>query len=186
MKKHLFSLALMLLCFTTGAFAQYEKGDITANLGLSMGVWSYGWGYGGSSGFLPIYANVEYSVNDKVAVGPYLGYYGRNYKSAGASFRHMTFGARGTFHASEFLSEALDLDINEEKVDVYASLMMGFETYTWKYTDSWFGSDRASETQFDFGTIIGMRYNFTPQVGAFIELGRGSYGLATIGGSVKF
>lgn len=181
----------MVFCFGSNAFAQYEQGDITVSGGFSMGVFSYnGWGsYGKFSGFPPLFFNLEYSVNEKVAIGPYLGYYGRTFKSGGykSTFTAVSYGARGTFHASEFLSEVLDLSINEEKVDVYASLMMGFDTYSYKFDEDWYGdSDRLSDTEFDFGTIIGIRYNFTPQAGAFFEFGRGTFGLATIGASVKF
>jgi hypothetical protein len=192
MKKHFFTLAVLLFCAVSGAYAQqYTKGDITANAGISFGTIGYSWGwYGNSSGFLPVTLNAEYSLNDKFAVGPYLGYYGRSFKYGDGykdKFTALSFGARGTFHASAFLNETLNWNINEEKLDLYASVMIGLETNTWKFDNRFTGDNTYSNgTSLLFGPVIGARYNFNPGFGAFAELGRGAFGYITLGASARF
>lgn len=191
MKKIITILAILLGGFSTGALAQtqYQKGDILVNLGLSVGTFGYGYGlYGSSSGFLPITASVEYSVNDLVSVGPYAGIYTRTYKYFGYKdrFTALSFGGRGTLHASSLLNEHLELSINEEKLDIYATVIIGFETRSWNF-DSSYGGDRYydNDATFDFGTIVGIRYLLNPKYSVFFELGRGSFGIGTLGVSAK-
>lgn len=192
MKKQIFTLAVLLFSFTTGAFAQYKKGDILVNAGISFGVIGYSWGaYGSSSGFPPLTVNAEYSLNEMFSVGPYLGYYSRTYKHGNDykdKFTAFSFGARGTFHASGFLNEHFNWNINEEKLDLYGSVMLGYEVYTWSFDEKYVGNNYYSSgaSSLDFAPVIGARYNFTPAFGAFAELGRGSFGYFTLGGSARF
>lgn len=182
MKKRLVVLACMLCGLFSTASAQYEKGDIAVNGGFSFGLIGYGYGYyGGARGFLPVSVNLEYSVNDKFALGPYVGMYSRSYGSGDYRFRAMSFGARGTFHASEFLNDNLNMSINAEKVDVYGALILGVETYSWKYADNIADGYYANGSRFIFGPVLGIRYMFSPAFGAFFEGGRGAFGYGTIG-----
>lgn len=190
MKKFTLLFSLLIGLFATAAHAQYQKGDILVNAGLSVGVFGYGYGlYGSSSGFLPVSLNVEYSVNDMFAVGPYLGIYSRSYRYSGYKdrFTALSFGGRGTFHASALLNEHLDLGINEEKLDIYATMIVGFESRSWRF-DSAFVGDRHynDEVFFDFGPVLGVRYKFNPNFSAFFEAGRGAFGIGTLGLSAKF
>lgn len=190
MKKQFFTLALMLLCISTGAFAQYQKGNIMVNAGVSFGLIGYNWGaYGSSSGFLPITANAEYSLNEMFSVGPYLGYYGRTYKSGGYKdrFTAIAFGARGTFHATGLLNDQLGWSLDEEKWDLYGSLMLGYETYSWKFDESNLGEKYYSgSSSIELAPVVGARYHITPAFGTFLELGHGSFGYITVGGSARF
>lgn len=197
-KTFAFLFTLAVACLSSfSARAQYAKGDITLNAGISLGVIGYGgYGYynGGTTGFLPLSASVEYSVNDKFAIGGYLGYYGRSYKYdyGSGSYRDRwsitTFGVRGSYHATPLLNDLLDANMDEEKWDIYASLLLGYEVYSWKYgyEGTGFNRNAASSGGVDFGTVIGARYFFNPKFGAFAELGRGSYGLITLGVTAKF
>ena len=190
MKKILTLLAILLGSFTSGAYAQFEKGDLLVNAGISVGTWGYGYGlYGGSSGFLPLTANVEYSIDDKFAVGPYAGIYTRSYEYLAYKdrFTAISFGGRGTLHASSLLNEHLDMGINESKLDIYATLIIGFEVLNWSYDDAYDGDPYYNNSvDFDFGPVLGVRYNFNPKIGAFFEAGRGSFGLGTLGVSARF
>jgi hypothetical protein len=167
--------------------SQYDRGDITVNLGLSFGLIGYGYGYySGASGFVPVFANAEYSLNNKFAIGPYLGFYSRSYSNGDFKFSSVSFGARGTFHASDFLNDQLGANINAEKLDLYAALHLGFETLNWKYKDASVPGFYSNSSRVIFGPVIGARYWFSPAFGVFFETGRGAFGWATLGVSGKF
>lgn len=184
MKKVLLVLACYALVFN--AFGQYEKGDLTLNAGVSFGLIGYGYGYYGSaSGFLPISANVEYSLNEQFAVGPYVGFFSRNYGGGDFRFTALSFGGRGTFHANKFLRDKLNMNLSD-KVDIYASLILGVETLSWKYRDENLSGYYSNGSRVIFGPNLGIRYNFSPNFGAFFEAGRGAFGLGTLGISAKF
>lgn len=186
-------LTLIIALFSVYFIAQpvkaqmYEPGSISVNAGISFGAIGFG-GYGafgGSSGFLPLNLNLEYSINDKFAVGPYLGYYSRRYNNSDFRFTALAFGARGTFHATDVINDALDANIDSEKVDIYGSALLGLENFrtTWDNT-SGFDPDY-DYTNVRLGLVVGARYMFTPNVGAFLELGRGALGYSTLGVTFK-
>lgn len=191
MKKFFTILAVVVCCLSgNSAFAQYQKGDIAVNAGLSFGLIGYSYGsYGSSSGMPPVAINVEYSLDDRFAVGPYVGVFTRTYKYGDYKdrFTALSFGARGTFHASGFLNDVLDFNINEEKLDLYATVILGVETYSWKVDEKYVGdSYYAGGSRLILGPVVGARYQFTPNVGAFFEAGRGTFGLGTLGVTAKF
>src|ERR1700750_1435623 len=93
-------LACVVCCLllSNPAKAQYEKGDLLVNAGISLGLLGYSYaGYGNASFALPLNASVEYSINDKLAVGPYLGYFSRSYAYSTSyrdRFSVISFGGR--------------------------------------------------------------------------------------------
>ncbi|MDO1445220.1 hypothetical protein Q0590_03105 [Rhodocytophaga aerolata] len=186
----LFALCLMIF-FAQSAKAQYEKGDILINPGISIGGYGYyNYGlYSNSGGFLPLTINAEYSINDMFSVGGYAGYYSRTYKYSNDykdRWTALSIGARGTLHASGLLNDQLDLNINEEKLDIYASLLLGFETYSWKVDEKWGGSNYYNNGSRVFpGLTFGARYFFTPKFGGYLELGRNAFGYLNLGVSFK-
>ena len=191
--KRIITIFALLLCslISSNALAQYSKGDISVNAGISFGLIGYGHSlFGSYTGLPPVSINAEYSLDDRFAVGPYVGIFSRSYKYGGdygIRFTALSFGARGTFHASGFLRDKLDFNINEEKLDIYASAILGIETYTWNYDDDYFGDSSYSDgTRLILGPIVGIRYNFTPAIGAYFEGGRGNFGVATLGITGKF
>ncbi|AHM61492.1 hypothetical protein D770_16190 [Flammeovirgaceae bacterium 311] len=170
---------------TLSANAQYRKGDLTGNAGLSFGLIGYGFGYGNRTlGFPPLTVNVEYSIDDRFAVGPYLGYFSRNYRGVGG-FSVFGFGGRGTFHASSSLNEWFDWNIDENKWDLYASAVLGFQVYNWNYDESYLLRNNSSGGVV-IGPILGARYFINPNFGVFAETGRGALGAFTLGASMKF
>ncbi len=200
-KTFAFLFTLAVACLSSfSAQAQYAKGDITANAGISLGVigygaYSYNYYGGGYRGSIPLSASVEYSINDQFALGGYLGYYGRSYKYdiGSSAYRDRwsitSFGVRGSYHATPLLNDLLDANMSEEKWDIYASVLLGYEVWSWSYGYEGFGGfDRSGvgSGRLDFGTIVGARYFFNPKFGAFAELGQGSYGLLTLGVTGKF
>ncbi|WP_040398341.1 hypothetical protein, partial [Cesiribacter andamanensis] len=159
------TLFCAILMMAYGANAQYNRGDLTFNAGFSFGLIGYGWGYGShSGGFVPLTANLEYSLDDRFAIGPYVGYFSRSYKSASYTdrFSVVSFGARGTFHATPQINEWFDSSIDESKIDIYGTLLLGYEIYSWNYDDAW-GNDyiyNHSSGRFILGPVLGIRYNF--------------------------
>lgn len=197
MKKYaLIALVAVLSLVGHTAQAQYQKGDMLFNAGFSMGLLGYGFGYGNASGFPALTANLEYSLDDRFAVGPYLGYFGRRYDYnynwgfGSGNYEHrlsvIAFGARGTFHATSSLNEWFNWNIDESKFDLYAAALLGYEVHSWNYDDDLDDYNPSHNSgRVILGPVVGARYNFNPQIGAFFETGRGTFGLATLGVSVR-
>lgn len=184
MKKIITTIVLVVASILSNA--QYQKGNVTVNAGFSIGLIGYSYGYySGASGFVPIFANVEYSVNEIFAVGPYVGFYTRSYVNGDFKFTSISLGARGTAHLSGWLNEKLDMGINEETVDLYAALHLGFESVSWKYRDESIPGYYANSSRGIFGPVLGVRYMFAPNFGAFFETGRGAFGWASLGVSLR-
>lgn len=183
----LFVLLLVATLIPQQSKAQlYEKGDILVNAGISFGLIGYG-GFGsGYSGFVPLSASVEYSINDKFGVGVFSGFVSRKYSNLyDYRFTGLSFGAKGTFHATGVLNELLDSNMDEEKLDLYASLLLGVKTYNWKYDNEGIDDLYNNSTEPLFGPTIGVRYMFNPKIGAYFETGRGTFGFAELGVSFK-
>lgn len=191
MKKiYLIVLLISFLAFTSAAYAQsnsFRQGELSINPGLSLGVIGYGYGYYGSVGVaLPVVVSVSYGVTENISAGAYLGYMGRSYGPAGFRDRLtvISFGAQGAFHASTFLNENLDLGIDADKWDLYAKVILGVETRFWtneaggtSYYSNGFG--------LRLGPTLGARYFFQPNLGLYVEGGRGTYGVLTLGLSLR-
>lgn len=175
MKKIFFTSLLALtaiVCFETGASAQsYQKGDKLLNLGLGLGTYGAGGvGLGGS---------FEFGIHDAISVGVIGGYSGRsNYLNSGGRWSVLTIGARGSYHFNELLK------LDDDKIDLYAGLGLGYRNISWSYSgfggynDSW-GSGIM------FIGHIGGKYYFKPNLGVFAELGSG-FGTLQAGVSFKF
>ena len=185
---------LVILCvMVSDTYAQdrkvFEKGDISLNMGMSFGLIGYNYGYGNRSFPVPLTANVEYGINEYIGVGGYAGYLGVSYGSTGDryTFRNYSFGVQGIFHGTEIMNEVLGLNVDETKVDYYAKLLLGFETYKWKYDgNAIYGLNTFSDgSSAVFGPALGIRYLFKPNFGIYAEGGRGAFGWLTLGASIK-
>jgi hypothetical protein len=162
--KKLLIISLTIFISTT-LFAQkggYSKGNKLLNIGV--GVNSY---Y--SSGF-PLGASFEVGITDEISVGANIDYlsskydYGYGYSD---KFTATYFGARGSYHFNEILN------IDNDKIDLYAGVTLGFRSFKYKssssgytyYTSGSYGSGVY------FGAFAGGKYYFTDKVAAFAELG---------------
>jgi hypothetical protein len=183
------SLLVTALC-AQPVHAQFEKGDVLVNAGISFGLIGYSYaGYGNSSFALPLNASVEFSINENLAVGPYLGYFSRSYSYSSTyrdKFSVMSFGGRLSFHASGFLNEKVGWKIDQDKWDIYGYLFLGYENYKWKYDSDYSGIRTSNNAgRIVLGPVIGGRYFVSERFGLFAEVGRGTFGLMTIGASLK-
>jgi hypothetical protein len=202
MKNKLVLIAALFITYFAAQPAKaqlYDTGDIMVNAGLSLGVIGYGgYGYGSNfTGFFPLTANVEYSINDQFAVGGYAAFYSRGYRiDYGGNrykngFRAFAFGGRGTFHATSLLNDALDANIEEDKLDLYAAVSAGLQISSWYYDNDYYrqlgiSAPNDNRVRPVLGPILGVRYMFNPGLGVYAELGRGALGWATFGVSFKF
>lgn len=168
MRKSL-QLALLIaaISFTT-VNAQDIKGKSFVNAGIGVGFAYYG-GIGG----IPVHASYEYGITDKISAGASLGYWSNNY--LGDKLSSTFFSARASYH----LNDALQ--IKNKQLDTYAGLGLGFHTFNSSLGGSY--SSWGSGVYLD--AILGGRYYFKDNIGAFAEVG---YDLAwlKIGATFKF
>lgn len=172
--------------FATKASASgFEKGDILISPGVSFG--AIGYNYGGGS-FLPLSLSAEYSLNDLFALGAFAGYYSGSYSysffgtTSTTKWTSFSFGGKGTLHATGLLNQAFSSSMDAEKIDLFASLYLGIRSES--FSENIVGVS-ASGTTFTPGLTIGGRYFFTPNIGAFLELGYGAIGAGTLGVSFR-
>lgn len=159
----------------------YEQGDNILNAGISLGGYSYGYVGARSGGFIPLTASLEHAMTDKLSIGAYAGYASWKYDYSGGKYgwNFYSVGAKGSFHYLPLLNEAIDLGLDEEKIDLYISVLAGLEMR--KYSADGTVFDYGNSTFFRLGPVLGGRYMFNPKVGAFFEAGRGALGYGTIG-----
>lgn len=194
MKKTLTLIAFLLA--TTFAFAQvnveingdraYNEGDKIFIAGISFGGYGYGFYGSRSIGVPPITAALELGIHEYFSVGPYLGYasYRYDWTVGNYSYNFLSVGGRGSFHYVPLLNEALDLGLDEEKLDFYVSLLLGFEFQ--RFNSNGVTVDLANDTNFIFGPVLGFKYKFNDKFGVYFEGGRGAFGYGTIGVAVHF
>lgn len=162
----------------------FDKGTKVLNLGIGFGG-NYYSSWSGSSHTPLLAASFDVSILDEVlekgsiGVGGYIGYQSAKYDYSGGygwKQNSLLIGPRGTFHYP-FI----------DKLDTYAGLLLGYHYVNWKYTGNWGGieQDNAASSIY-FSGFIGARYYFTEKIGAYLELGSGSLGLANIGVAIKF
>ncbi len=174
MKKIFSSLFFVaLLVFSAeGVMAQsYEKGDKLLNVGVGLGTYGAGGlGLGGS---------FEVGIHDAISVGVLGGFSGRsNYLGSGVRWSVLTIGARGSYHFNELLN------LDNDMIDLYAGLGLGYRNISWNYDGIGLGGSNYGSGILFLGHIGG-KYYFKPNLGVFAELGSG-FGTLQAGLSFKF
>ena len=142
--KKIFLLAAVALIAVSAVNAQeFQKGDLTANVGMGL-----------SENPLRLGGSFEYGIADNVfdlngltfGLGAELGF---GFKS---NYSVVVIGVRAPFHYSPV-----------DKLDLYTA--PGLYCLSWK-------NKNLSDTHMQFGwTFIGARYFFSSNIGAFLELG---------------
>jgi hypothetical protein len=183
-------LALLLLPLLSAA-QSFKTGQLALNLGVGFGTTFIG--SGTYNRIPPISASLDYGLTDQISLGGYFGFSGASWRWTGSDYcnngngvgggfyayediyryRYYIFGVRGAYHFAEF--------IDNDKVDLYLGLMLGFNAATSKFTTTSPCPRPAyvfnSGGGFIFSAFAGCRYRFTEQFGAFAELG---YGIAVL------
>lgn len=175
-----------------GGGLAYEEGDKIVQIGLGLGraVGGYGFAYGGLG--ISVNGAFEYGIHEYFSVGPYAAF-GRYSYSYGVgipglaerdyNLTAVAIGARGSFHYTSLLNEALDANIDEEKIDLYVSLLLGLEFFDTNIDNEFLDYNTLV---LDGGAVLGGRYKFNPRVAVFTELGYAGLSVWTIGASFYF
>ena len=188
--KHKLAIIALLL-FTTSSFAQntsdtFGEGDNVIGLGLGVG------GVYGLSGFAtqtPAFGIhfdhgfKELSMGGVIGLGGYVGHKGFDYDIVLPNGKYYDkwsitiLGARGSFH--------YDL-LKVENLDTYGGAMLAFHILNSKNNlPNGYPYSRNYSSDLYASLFAGMKYYFTDNVGAFLELGYG-VSWATVGASFKF
>lgn len=165
MKKTFLSFAFAVI--TVVAFGQsHQAGDKNLNVGIGIGSRFAT----GDISIPPVGVSYEVGIKDNISIGGYLGYSAsKNEVSVVGStwawkYTYIIVGARGAYH----------LDIDNDKIDPYGGLLLGYNIASVKWDGS--GNDpgtAASAGGFTYSLFVGSRYAFTEKLGAFAELGYG-------------
>jgi hypothetical protein len=176
----------------------YSPGKNYFNVGMNflyndfrpnvLGLWS---NYNYRFGLPPLVASLEHGFHEHFSAGVYAGFrsYGWDYRTAAGSydysFRRFNFGVRGSFHYVHLLNEIIDLGLEEDHFDFYATLLIGVSLISESVTEPSLRETNVNTGAF-VGTLLGFRYMFNNNFGAYLEGGWGSLGFANIGITLKF
>jgi hypothetical protein len=170
----------------------YNRSSILG-AGLSVGYYSYGFMGSRSLSIPPLGAYYEFGVHEKITVGPFAGLARWNYSYTGFgsefnySWTFFQIGGRGSYHMVALLNDWFDAEMDESKIDIYLSLLLGLEFRSYNVSSSFDGNDQfSSDMHLFIGPIAGFRYYLNPSIALFLEGGRGSFGALTFGVSSKF
>jgi hypothetical protein len=176
--KKLFLLSIISLLTLSQLLAQestFEKGTKALNLGIGFGSTYYSSYYTSSTPALS--ASFEVGVKDgiidkgSIGVGGYIGYSSAKWVDYWKT-SNFILGARGSFHYPLV-----------DKLDTYTGLLLGYNIYSYKYYDTYFGA-HASSGGLTLAWFAGARYYFSDNFAVMGELG---YGISylTLGISLK-
>lgn len=190
-----FGALIIAATIPAAASAQFEAGDNVLGVGVGIGG-GYGIGYTGTgvSQSPALGVHLDHCMGD---LGP--GTWGLGgavgYKSLGYEYKdpywnytedykwtYLTIGVRGTWHYNEWHGS--------DKLDTYGGLMLAYRSASFKdnstYPNNWTGVKYTwSGSGVGFSGILGARYYFTDNIGAFLEAGFG-YAVLQVGLAAKF
>jgi hypothetical protein len=148
------TIAAFCLFAHSNLHAQYKKGDNLLNAGIGLGVFSYGG--------LPIGASYEHGITEDISVGGFFDYL--SWKNV-YTWRFLYFGVRGSYHFNELLK------LDNDKVDLYAGLGLGYYTVT--TSDNLVSGYNGYANSLFYNVHLGGRYYFANNIAGFAELGYG-------------
>ncbi|MEO6683756.1 MAG: hypothetical protein ABIN48_13120 [Ginsengibacter sp.] len=157
MKKAIF-LVVAIVAIHTFSFAQngaFNEGDKLLNIGI--GVNSY---YRGGN---PIGASYEVGITDAISVGGNVDFL--SYNAGNGRFSAFYLGARANYHFNEILN------IDDNNVDIYGGLTLGYRNFSWGDGSHRNGFGNSYSSGIYLGALVGGKYFFSENVGAFLELG---------------
>jgi hypothetical protein len=168
----------------------FEKGDVLISPGVGLGMYGVGYGIGFA---VPLTLNVDLGVADYVSVGGYVSHWGNtwDYSQYGKyKFRSTHVGARGSFHWGKYLEEELDVDFISEKLDLYVTGWLGFNSRkaTWVPSNNsiLLTNDLQWENRAQVGAQVGARYFPKKNIGFFAEWGGTPTAYSNWGITLKF
>ncbi|HXC03188.1 MAG TPA: outer membrane beta-barrel protein [Bacteroidia bacterium] len=194
--KHLLTLtASLLITFSALRAQSFQKGQVDLNLGIGLGNTIIG--PGNSSTTPPLSLSLGFGITRDISIGGYLGYTSTSYLYPGwedcgngqgngqyfvdtYKWSYLIIGLQADFHFGRF--------IPNEKVDLYAGLLLGNDFATSRYSTTSYCPDHIGYAEQTYGGVLlsvhaGVRYHFTPRFGLFAELG---YGISYLNMGVTF
>lgn len=154
----------------------FQQGDKLLNIGVGLSSYYYG---------TPVGASYESGISDDISVGAQFDYNSGNYNYNSNSrwgYSAYYLGIRGSYHLNNILQ------LNEDKVDLYAGVGLGYQKFRWDDERYGYGYgyyyDYRSGLFFNY--FVGGKYYFTPKIGAFVELGYTGLSSSRVGISFKF
>jgi hypothetical protein len=161
----------------------FKQGNIAINAGIGLGSLS---GYGNTV-IPPVSASVDFALpvaKLPFSFGALVGFtsskYSYTYGSYGSysyDYSIIAIGGRAGYH----------FNFDVKNLDTYVGFMLGYYLVSASYTGTGYYSSLSSSSAaaggIGWGTYVGARYFFTPNIGAFAELG---YGFTYITGGVSF
>ena len=195
--KPLFIIALFFTALFNSSFASelqkkgggnaFEQGTIAISAGYGFPNWvslafktydSYT-GYK-ASGIGPAHLKFEYGVSDKIGIGLSLNYV--QYKVSWPEYD--PFGVGSSIYQEGYTGSSLSALVRmnlhfatSDKLDPYWGIGVGYRSYNFKYFNDnpFYVTDPLDEFKalvpVGFETTIGMRYYFTNNIGAYLEMG---------------
>ncbi|MFW5821526.1 MAG: hypothetical protein ACOCWA_09555 [Bacteroidota bacterium] len=190
------SLVFVLSLFSVKLSAQEDQADKMSykdqnlfGVGISLGYYSYGYLGSRSIGIPPLSAYYETGIHDYITAGPFLGVARWSYRYSTNDYRYswtfINVGARGSFHITGFMNEILGLEIDEEKIDWYLTLLAGMEFRNYSSNTGFDENTYSNTSRFFIGPSTGVRYYLSDSFAIFAEGGYGALGAFTLGASFK-
>ncbi len=161
---------------TSQSSSGFHQGDKLINIGVGLSSYYYG---------TPVGASFESGISDDISVGAQFDYNSSNYDYDNRSrwgYSAYYLGIRGSYHLNNILQ------LNEDKVDLYAGVGLGYQRFRWddeRYGYG-YGYSYNYRSGLFFNYYVGGKYYFTPKVGAFVELGYTGLSSSRVGISFKF
>lgn len=185
LKKILFFLFVSGLCCP--ALAQDAWSDGQKSLDLGVNFLPHNYEYGELDGFnLPVTARLNIGKNDWLSFGPYAGFANYNYQGFYGTFNWKIFtaGMQAKAHLIPLLYDAFDIDINDDKFDIY--FLAGAGAEYWSLSSEEYRSVDGNFVDFNYTITGGIKYMFAPKWGIYAEGGRSVYGAFNTGISKTF
>lgn len=182
MKNKLFGIVIALFCFAylPNIYAQDEVGFSPRHVYLDLGVGLPSHGSIGHRSWPGLSANLEYGF-DMFSAGVFTGF--NLYGDDDERTSRFSFGGSFSWHIWYFLNHKLNLGLGAEPLDLYVSALLGGSVKTERDFDD---HKRSAKGGPFFGGVVGAKYYFGKNIGAFVEFGYGSSSFATVGLALKF
>jgi hypothetical protein len=155
-----------------------------------LGYYSYGILGSRSISIPPLSAYYELGVHNRITAGPFVGFARWSYRSPDFfkssyqySWTYLQAGVRASYHFTGLINELLDMEIDENKLDIYLTLLGGLE---YRAYSSSFDNGVSNKIGIILGPVGGFRYYLTDNLAVFAEGGRGSFGALYLGVSARF
>ena len=148
--------------------------------------------FGQRTGFLPLQVSVDHSIDDHWALGAYAGYFNSTYtdKYGEQTYQSKITGFNGglrlTLHFADIFNNMFAEVLNLKKWDLYSTASAGWYAYNWQVDPIYTNTRDFSNASFgSFGLVVGVKWIPIPQLGIFVEGGKGPVGWVSFGISGK-